>query len=231
MLQTIWVTVKLAMVTTPLLLGVGIGLAWWLERHAQLHPYGLRHWLGEGLAAMVTLPMILPSTVLGFYLLVALGAQGLGGWVAGLWGATSLAFSFGGLVIGSLVYSLPFVVQPLRNGFAAIGRQPLEVAASLGATRWHGLWRVALPLNRRAIVAASLLGFAHTIGEFGLVLMIGGNIAGETRVLSIAIYDEVETLNWTRVHWLAGGLVLLSFTLSLALNRLLRGRERERDRS
>ncbi|MDI9407768.1 MAG: molybdate ABC transporter permease subunit [Candidatus Pacebacteria bacterium] len=228
MVQTLWVTFKLALVTTPILLVVGIALAWWLEQNSHKHPYGLCHWLGEAVAAVVTLPMILPATVLGFYLLVFLGVGGAGGWLAQSWGGTSLAFSFSGLVIGSLIYSLPFVVQPLRNGFATMGRQPLEVAASLRATPWQGFWRVAVPLNRRAILAAGLLGFAHTIGEFGLVLMIGGNIPGQTRVLSIAIYDDVETMNWARVHWLAGGLVLLSLAMSLTLGFLLRpGRSRQ----
>lgn len=202
-------TLELAAVTTVLLLLLGTPLAWWLARSPA-------RWK-EAVAALVAMPLVLPPTVLGFYLLVALGPHGPGGWLASLYGARSLAFSFEGLVIGSVVYSMPFVVQPIRNAFEAIGERPLEVAATLRASPWDAFWSVAVPLARPGFLTGAVLGFAHTVGEFGVVLMIGGNIPGETKVLSVAIYDYVETLQWAQAHILAGGMVAFSFAVILAM--------------
>ena len=202
-------TLELALVTTILLLLIGTPLAWWLARSQA-------RWK-EAVAMLVALPLVLPPTVLGFYLLIALGPNGPGGWIAGLFGGRSLAFSFEGLVIGSVLYSMPFVVQPIRNAFAALGDRPLEVAATLRASPWDRFWSIALPLARPGLLTGAVLGFAHTIGEFGVVLMIGGNIPGETKVLSIAIYDYVETLEWTKAHILAGGMLIFSFAVILAM--------------
>lgn len=202
-------TLILATVTTLVLLVVATPIAWWLARSTA-------RWK-EAVAAIVALPLVLPPTVLGFYLLILLGPDGPGGWLAGLGGARSLAFTFTGLVIGSVVYSLPFVVQPIRNAFEAMGDRPLEVAATLRAGPWDAFWTVAVPLARRGFLTGAVLGFAHTMGEFGVILMIGGNIPGETRVLSIAIYDYVETLRWTEAHVLAGGMVVFSFAVILAM--------------
>jgi molybdate transport system permease protein len=210
-------TLALASVTTALLLLVGTPIAWWLARS--------RAAWKEAVAAVVALPLILPPTVLGFYLLLALGPNGPGGWVAGLYGARSLAFTFEGLVIGSVIYSIPFVVQPIRNAFESFGERPLEVAATLRASPWDTFWSVAVPLARPGFVTGAVLGFAHTVGEFGVVLMIGGNIPGETKVLSVAIYDYVETLQWTQAHILSGGMLAFSFAVILAtllLERRLR---------
>jgi molybdate transport system permease protein len=201
-------TLALATTTTLLLLVVGTPLAWWLARSPA-------RWK-EAVAAVVALPLVLPPTVLGFYLLILLGPEGPGGWFAGLYGARSLAFTFEGLVIGSVIYSLPFVVQPIRNAFEAVGERPLEVAATLRASPVDAFWSVAVPLARPGFVTGAVLGFAHTVGEFGVVLMIGGNIPGETRVLSVAIYDYVETLRWGEAHVLAGGLLAFSFLVILA---------------
>jgi molybdate transport system permease protein len=205
----IWLTLKLAVVTTLLLLLMGTPIAWWLARSTA-------RWK-EAVAAIVALPLVLPPTVLGFYLLIALGPDGPGGWFAGLVGARTLAFTFEGLVVGSVVYSMPFVVQPIRNAFEAIGERPLEVAATLRASAWDRFWSVALPLARPGILTGAVLGFAHTVGEFGVVLMIGGNIPGETRVVSVAIYDYVETLRWTEAHILAAGLLLFAFAVILSM--------------
>ena len=169
------------------------------------------------MAAVVALPLVLPPTVLGFYLLVAFGPDGPGGALAGLWGARTLAFTFEGLVIGSVVYSLPFVVQPIRNAFEAVGDRPLEVAATLRASPARAFWTVAVPLARPGFLTGAVLGFAHTVGEFGVVLMIGGNIPGETKVLSVAIYDFVETLRWREANILAGGMVVFAFAVILAM--------------
>lgn len=160
---------------------------------------------------------MLPPTVLGFYLLVTLGPSGPGGALASLWGARTLAFTFEGLVIGSVVYSLPFVVQPIRNAFEAMGDRPLEVAATLRASPWRSFWTVAVPLARPGFLTGAVLGFAHTVGEFGVVLMIGGNIPGETKVLSVAIYDFVETLRWREANILAGGMVIFAFVVILSM--------------
>jgi molybdate transport system permease protein len=162
------------------------------------------------------MPLVLPPTVLGFYLLLMLGPNGPGGAIAGLYGARTLAFTFTGLVIGSVLYSMPFVVQPIRNAFEAFGDRPLEVAATLRASPWDTFWSVAVPLARPGFLTGAILGFAHTIGEFGVILMIGGNIPGQTKVLSVAIYDYVETQQWTEAHILSAGLVLFSFAVILA---------------
>jgi len=163
------------------------------------------------------MPLVLPPTVLGFYLLVALGPDGPGGAIAALWGGRTLAFTFGGLVIGSVIYSLPFVVQPIRNAFEAIGERPLEVAATLRASPRRVFWTVAVPLARPGFLTGAVLGFAHTVGEFGVVLMIGGNIPGSTRVLSVAIYDYVETSQWREASILAGGMVVFAFVVVFAV--------------
>lgn len=205
----IWLTLKLAAVTTFVLLLIGTPIAWWLARSKA-------RWK-EAVAAVVALPLVLPPTVLGFYLLIALGPSGPGGWMASLWGARSLAFTFEGLVIGSVFYSMPFVVQPIRNAFEAFGERPLEVAATLRASPWDRFWSVAVPLARPGFMTGAVLGFAHTIGEFGVVLMIGGNIPGETKVLSVAIYDYVETLEWTKAHILAAGMLVFSFLVILTM--------------
>lgn len=202
-------TLELATVTTLVLLIIGTPIAWWLARSKS-------RWK-EAVAAVVALPLVLPPTVLGFYLLILLGPEGPGGWVAGLFGGRTLAFTFEGLVIGSVFYSMPFVVQPIRNAFEAFGERPLEVAATLRASPWDRFWSVALPLARPGLLTGAVLGFAHTVGEFGVILMIGGNIPGETRVLSIAVYDYVETLQWTKAHILAGGLLVFSFLVILTM--------------
>ena len=205
-------TIELAGLTTFLLLIIGTPIAWWLTRSTS-------KWK-DVIAAIVTLPLVLPPTVIGFYLLIALGPQGPGGWVASLFGNRSLAFTFEGLVIGSLIYSLPFVVQPIRNSFEAIGERPLEVAATLGASPWNAFWSVAVPLARPGFLTGAILGFTHTIGEFGVVLMIGGNIMGETKVLSIAIYDYVETLQWTPAHLLSAGMLIFSFIIIFSMMKI-----------
>lgn len=205
-------TLELASVSTVVLLALGTPLAWWLARSPA--PWK------EIIATIVALPLVLPPTVLGFYLLIALGPNGPGGAIAGLFGGRSLAFTFEGLVIGSVFYSMPFVVQPIRNAFAAFGDRPLEVAATLRASPWDAFWSVALPLARPGLLTGAVLGFAHTVGEFGVVLMIGGNIPGETRVLSVAVYEYVETLQWTQAHILAGGMLVFSFLVILPVTML-----------
>ncbi|GGH32221.1 molybdenum ABC transporter permease subunit [Alsobacter metallidurans] len=204
----ILLTIQLAAITTALLLVVGTPLAWWLARS--------RAWWKEGVGALVAMPLVLPPTVLGFYLLVLLGPDGPGGWIAELWGARTLAFTFTGLVIGSVFYSLPFVVQPIRNAFEAFGERPLEVAATLRASPLDAFWNVALPLARPGLLTGAVLGFAHTVGEFGVVLMIGGNLPGQTKVLSVAIFDYVETLQWAKAHAVAAGMTLFAFAVILA---------------
>ncbi|EKM96638.1 molybdate ABC transporter permease subunit [Stutzerimonas degradans] len=208
-LAAIWLTIKLASTTTVLLLLLGTPLAWWLARtHSK--------WRGP-IGAVVALPLVLPPTVLGFYLLVAMGPNGLLGQLTQSLGLGLLPFSFAGLVVGSVLYSMPFVVQPLQNAFEAIGERPLEAAATLRASPWDCFFSVVLPLARPGFVTASILGFAHTVGEFGVVLMIGGNIPEKTRVVSVQIYDHVEAMEYAQAHWLAGGMLLFSFLVLLAL--------------
>ena len=208
------VTLKLAGLTTLILLLVGTPLAWWLSRTRWRFRFLIE--------ALVALPLVLPPTVLGFYLLIALGPHGPIGRLMESIGAQPLAFTFTGLVIGSVFYSMPFVIQPLQGAFTAIGRRPLEVAATLRASPRDRFFTVALPLARPGFLTAAVLGFAHTVGEFGVVLMIGGNIPGQTQVLSIAIYDHVETLEYAHAHWLSGGLLLLSFLLLMVVYGLNR---------
>ncbi|WIY52411.1 molybdate ABC transporter permease subunit [Devosia sp. YIM 151766] len=208
LIAPIGLTLMLAFCVTGILLVAGTPLAWWLA-HGR--------WAGkEAVGALVTLPLVLPPTVLGFYLLLALGPNGPGGALAGLWGARTLAFSFGGLVIGSVIASLPFMVQPLRNAFAAIEKEVLEAADTLGARRWQLYWRVVLPLARPGYLVGGIMAFAHSVGEFGVVLMIGGNIPGRTKVISIAIYDFVERLEWDKAHILALGMVVFAFVVIFA---------------
>jgi molybdate transport system permease protein len=207
--QPIRLTLALASITTIVLLIVGTPIAWWLARS--------RAWWKEAVGTIVALPLVLPPTVLGYYLLLALGPDGPGGRIAALWGARTLAFTFEGLVIGSVLYSMPFVVQPIRNAFEAIGQRPLEVAATLRASPTRAFWSIAVPLARPGFLTGAVLGFAHTVGEFGVVLMIGGNIPGETKVLSVAIYDFVETLQWPQANILAAGMVAFSFAVILAM--------------
>ena len=207
--QPIRLTLELATITTIILLFIGTPLAWWLARSRA-------RWK-EAVATVVALPLVLPPTVLGFYLLIARGPSGPGGWIASLWGGRTLAFTFPGLVIGSVLYSMPFVVQPIRNAFEAMGERPMEVAATLRASPLAAFLSVALPLARPGLMTGAVLGFAHTIGEFGVVLMIGGNIPGTTKVLSVAIYDFVETLRWREAHLLAGGMLAFSFVVILSM--------------
>ena len=208
-LNALIITLKLASITTILLILVGTPIAWWLARTQWRYKFLLE--------ALIALPLILPPTVLGFYLLVALGPNGPIGGIMQSLGGQSLAFTFTGLVIGSMIYSMPFVIQPLQSAFSSIGNRPLEVAATLRASPLDRFFSIAVPLARSGFLTAIVLGFAHTVGEFGVVLMIGGNIPGETQVLSIAIYDHVEILEYSQAHWLSGGLLLLSFILLIAV--------------
>ena len=208
-LGAIWLTLELASLTTLILLLVGTPIAWWLAR--------TRSWWRGPVGAVVALPLVLPPTVIGFYLLIALGPHGWIGQLTQTLGLDSVVFSFTGLVIGSVVYSMPFVVQPLQNAFTAIGERPLEVAATLRASPWDTFVHVALPLARPGFVTASILGFAHTVGEFGVVLMIGGNIPDKTRVVSVQIFDHVEAMAYPQAHWLAGVMLVFSFLVLLVL--------------
>lgn len=209
MLEVAWLTIKLAGITTILLLILSTPLAWWLAR-------GRSRWKAP-IGALVALPIVLPPTVLGFYLLIALGPQSPLIALLHPFGIRTLAFTFQGLVIGSLIYSLPFAVQPLRNAFIAIGDEPMEAAATLGASSWSAFTRVALPLARPGYAVAAILAFAHTIGEFGVVMMLGGGIPGQTEVLSIEIYRLVEALEWDKAHQLAGALLAFAFLVMLSL--------------
>jgi len=213
-LTALLITLQLAVITTLVLLVIGTPLAWWLAR--------TRWRLRFLIEALVALPLVLPPTVLGFYLLLALGPNGPIGGLSDALGIGPLAFSFPGLVIGSVFYSLPFVVQPLQEAFRAIGTRPLEVAATLRASPWDSFFTVVLPLAKSGFLTAAVLGFAHTLGEFGVVLMIGGNIPGETQVMSIAIYEHVETLDYAQAHRLSLFLLGLSFLMLVALYRLNR---------
>ncbi len=209
MWQTVILTAKLAGLTTLILLIAGTPLAWWLARS--------KAWWKEAVGAIVALPLVLPPTVLGFYLLIALSPTSpLGQMATGLFGH-ALPFTFTGLVIGPVIYSLPFVVQPVRNAFEAISEGTLEAAATLRASPVRRFFSIALPLARPGLLTGAVLGFAHTVGEFGVVLMIGGNIPGETRVLSVAIYDYVETMEWDKAHILAGGMLAFSFVVILIM--------------
>ncbi|MES2385524.1 MAG: molybdate ABC transporter permease subunit [Pseudomonadota bacterium] len=219
-LQAIALTARLAATTTVVLLLAGTPLAWWLAR--------TRSWIKGPVGALVALPLVLPPVVLGFYLLVLMGPQGPVGALTQVLGWGLLPFSFAGLVVGSVFYSLPFVVQPLQNAFESIGERPLEVAATLRASSLDTFVTVVLPLARPAYVTAAVMGFAHTVGEFGIVLMMGGNIPGQTRVLSVQIYDHVEALEYAQAHWLAGGLLLFSFVVLLALYLLQPGSRQRR---
>ena len=205
-------TLKLAGVSTLILLCLGTPLAWWLS---QTRTRGK-----SVVEALIALPLVLPPTVLGFYLLLALSPTGPVGSTLNSLGLPSLAFSFSGLVLGSVIYSLPFVVQPLQTSFVAVGRRPLEAAATLGAGPLDRFLNIVLPMSKLGYLTAIVLGFAHTMGEFGVVLMIGGNIPGQTQVLSIAIYDHVEALEYSQAHWLAGLLLLFSFLVLLTVYTL-----------
>lgn len=221
-LGAVWLTLKLASIVTVLLLLMGTPIAWWLARtHSRLKGV---------VGAVVALPLVLPPTVLGFYLLVAMGPNGPVGRATDALGLGTLPFTFPGLVIGSILYSMPFVVQPLQNAFEAIGERPLEVAATLRAGPWESFWSIAVPLARPGFLSGAILGFAHTVGEFGVVLMIGGNIPDKTRMVSVQIYDHVEAMEYAQAHWLAGGMLAFSFLVLLALYTfnppLLRGGKR-----
>jgi molybdate transport system permease protein len=217
-LSAIWLTVKLATVVTVILLLIGTPIAWWLSRTRSA-------WKGP-VGALVALPIVLPPTVLGFYLLVTLGPNGPIGQLTQALGLGVLPFTFAGLVVGSVLYSMPFVVQPLQNAFDAIGERPLEAAATLRAAPLDAFFTVALPLAKPGFLTATILCFAHTVGEFGVVLMIGGNIPDKTRVVSVQIYDHVEALEYTQAHWLSAGMVLFAFLVLLALYTLNPGRRR-----
>lgn len=209
MLEVAWLTIKLAGITTILLLVLATPLAWWLAR-------GRSRWKAP-IGALVALPLVLPPTVLGFYLLIALGPHSPLMTLLHPFGVRTLAFTFEGLVIGSLVYSLPFAVQPLRNAFIAIGDEPMEAAATLGASPWSAFRRIALPLALPGYAVAAILAFAHTVGEFGVVMMLGGGIPGETQVLSIEIYRLVEALEWDKAHQLSAVLLAFAFLVMLTL--------------
>lgn len=208
-LQAIWLTVKLATATTVLLLLLATPLAWWLAT--------TRTRWSAVVGAVVALPLVLPPTVLGFYLLVVFGPQGWGGQFTQALGLGLLPFTFGGLLVASILYSLPFAVQPLQSAFEGVGRRPMEAAATLGARPLDAFLSVAVPLAKPGFITAAVLTFAHTVGEFGVVLMIGGNIPEQTRVVSTQIYGHVEALEYTQAHWLSGGMLLFSFAVLLAL--------------
>ena len=211
-LAAVWLTLKLASVVTLLLLVIGTPIAWWLARTCSR--------LKGVIGAVVALPLVLPPTVLGFYLLVAMGPKGWVGQMTEALGLGLLPFTFPGLVIASVFYSLPFMVQPVQNAFEAIGARPLEVAATLRASPWDAFWSVAVPLARPGFLSGAVMSFAHTVGEFGVVLMIGGNIPDKTRVVSVQLFDHVEALEYTQAHGLAGGMLAFSFVVLLALYTL-----------
>jgi len=205
-------TVELATLTTILLILIGTPIAWWLARTESR--------LKGPVGAVVALPLVLPPTVLGFYLLLLMGPNGPVGHFTQWLGLGLLPFTFSGLVIASVLYSMPFVVQPLQNAFEALGNRPLEAAATLRASPWDTFFSVAVPLARPGFITAAILGFAHTVGEFGVVLMIGGNVPGATRVVSVQIYDHVEAIEYTQAHWLAGGMLLFAFTVLMTIYAL-----------
>ena len=208
-LDPVWLSLKLAAVTTVILLVFATPLAWWLARTKS-------HWRAP-VSAVVTLPLVLPPSVLGFYILVAMGPHGPIGQFTQSLGLGLMTFSFSGLVVGSVIYSLPFAVQPLQAAFEAIGNRPMEVAATLGARPLDAFFSVVVPLARPGFLTAMVLTFAHTIGEFGVVLMIGGNIPGKTQVVSTEIYTFVEAMEYDKAHWLAGGMLLFSFLVLLCV--------------
>src|SRR5690554_440858 len=210
--QAVWLTLKLAGMTTVLLLIVGTPIAWWLAR--------TRHWLRQPIAAVVALPLVLPPTVLGFYLLILMGPDGMVGQLTQNLGLGLLPFTFEGLVLASVIYSLPFTVQPLQNAFLAINDNLLEAAATLRASPRDRFFSIVIPLARPGFLTAAVLTFAHTIGEFGVVLMIGGNNPGETKVLSVAIFDHVEALEYSQAHWLSAGMLAFSFVVLVSLYTL-----------
>ena len=216
--QAIGLTLKLAALTTIILLLVATPIAWWLSQ--------TRSKWRASISAMVTLPLVLPPTVLGFYLLVLLGPQGWVGMLTQSLGLGLMSFSFSGILLGSIVFSLPFAVQPIQYAFEAIGRRPLEVAATLRATPLDAFFTVALPLAKPGLLTATVLTFAHTVGEFGVVLMIGGNIPGQTRVVSTQIFGHVEAMEYTQAHWLAAGMVVFSFAVLLCLSLLKKRSDR-----
>jgi len=205
-------TLKLASLTTIILLLIGTPLAWWLAR--------TRSWLKGPIGAIVALPIVLPPTVIGFYLLVTLGPNGPIGQLTQAMGFGTLPFSFTGLVVGSVFYSMPFVVQPIQNAFEAMGDRPLEVAATLRASPLDTFFSVTLPLAKPGYLTAIVMGFAHTVGEFGVVLMIGGNIPNQTRMISVQIYDHVEALEYAQAHWLAAGMLVFSMLVLIILYTL-----------
>ena len=208
-LGAVWLTLKLAGLTTVILLLLGTPLAWWLAR--------THSWTKSAVNALVALPIVLPPTVIGFYLLVTLGPRGPVGQAMVAMGWDTLPFTFAGLLVGSVIYSLPFVVQPLQNAFEAIGERPLEVAATLRASPLDTFFSVVLPLAKPGYLMATVMGFAHTVGEFGVVLMLGGNIPDKTRVVSVQIYDHVEALEYAQAHWLSAGMMAFSFAVLLLL--------------
>ncbi|MCK0105904.1 molybdate ABC transporter permease subunit [Marinobacter sp. S0848L] len=210
--QAVWLTLKLAGITTVLLLLIGTPIAWWLAR--------TQHWLRQPVAAIVALPLVLPPTVLGFYLLIVMGPDGAIGQLTESLGLGLLPFTFEGLVVASVIYSLPFTVQPLQNAFLALNENLLEAAATLRASAWDRFVSIAIPLARPGFLTAAVLSFAHTIGEFGVILMIGGSIPGETKVLSVAIFDHVEALEYTQAHWLSAGMLAFSFVVLVTLYSL-----------
>ena len=212
--QAMKLTLELATIVASALFVLGLPVAWWIT---------FSKWRAKFLVeALVGLPLILPPTVLGFYLLIAFGSQSwFGRWWQAMTGHT-LAFSFGGLVVGSILYSFPFAVQPFAASFAAVDRDLLDASAMLGASGWRTFWRVVMPLSVPGLITGLVLSFAHTVGEFGVVLMIGGNIPDRTRVVSVQIYDHVEALEYAQAHWLSAGMVLFSFVVLLALARLNR---------
>lgn len=216
--QAIGLTLQLATATTVLLLLIATPLAWWLSQTES----SLRAPIG----ALVTLPLVLPPTVLGFYILILLGPEGLIGEITQALGLGLMSFSFSGLLIGSVIFSLPFAVQPIQYAFEAIGRRPMEVAATLRARPIDAFFSVALPLAKPGLLTATVLTFAHTVGEFGVVLMIGGNIPGETRVVSTQIYGHVEAMEYRQAHGLAAGMVMFSFVVLIALARLKKRSDR-----
>lgn len=211
-LGAVWLTFKLATIATLLLLLIGTPIAWWLARTGS--------WWKGPISAVVALPIVMPPTVLGFYLLLLMGPNGAVGQFTQWLGIGLLPFTFWGLVVASVFYSMPFVVQPLQNAFEALGEGPLEAAATLRASPWDAFFSVAVPLARPGFLTAGILGFAHTVGEFGVVLMIGGNIPDKTRVVSVQIYDHVEALEYAQAHWLAASMVVFSFLVLLALYTL-----------